>query len=257
MPAIWLRRSFHGQRNTGTQVCKRASAGGAQFWKLHLGDSFTDVPRAQPFYRKIETLLHTGSRRVAAPPSTVPATRSREIRWRSSSQRRSPGPGKAFRQRARYSSPAFPLDRLTTALPAGHLFFDIDPTDIFCKHVHYLAAENVTLGRGGFKFFPGSTVTLDAMASFIAKAVVAPQGGAGAPEPSASRAAPTPAALRAPTSTSRRAGELSLLQAHPLPLGQGDCLRLFGRRNRPGQPVNRDAMAKSIANGFGLQLYGP
>ena len=25
----------------------------------------------------------------------------------------------------------------------------------------------------------------------------------------------------------------------------------------PGQPVNRDAMSKFIANGFGLELYGP
>ena len=33
------------------------SSGGVQHWKLHLGDSFTDVPRTQPFYAKIETLL--------------------------------------------------------------------------------------------------------------------------------------------------------------------------------------------------------
>ena len=30
-------------------------------WTLHVGESFTDVPRANPFYRFIETLLHRGA----------------------------------------------------------------------------------------------------------------------------------------------------------------------------------------------------
>ena len=34
--------------------------GPAKTWMLHVGDSFIDVPRSQPFYRKIETLLHSG-----------------------------------------------------------------------------------------------------------------------------------------------------------------------------------------------------
>ena len=29
-------------------------------WTLHLGDSFRDVPRSHPFYKKIEALLHGG-----------------------------------------------------------------------------------------------------------------------------------------------------------------------------------------------------
>ena len=29
-------------------------------WSVHVGDSFTDVPRSHPFYRKIETLFHNG-----------------------------------------------------------------------------------------------------------------------------------------------------------------------------------------------------
>ena len=38
-------------------------------WLLHLGDSFTDVPRGYPFYRKIETVLHNGIT-VGCTPST-------------------------------------------------------------------------------------------------------------------------------------------------------------------------------------------
>src|SRR4029077_3738223 len=29
-------------------------------WILHIGDSFLDVPRGNPFYRKIETIFHHG-----------------------------------------------------------------------------------------------------------------------------------------------------------------------------------------------------
>ncbi len=33
---------------------------GSQIWTLHVGGSFSDVPRSQPFYAKIETMLHFG-----------------------------------------------------------------------------------------------------------------------------------------------------------------------------------------------------
>ena len=36
------------------------SAGGGNVWTVHVGDSFTDVPRSEPFYKKIETMLHLG-----------------------------------------------------------------------------------------------------------------------------------------------------------------------------------------------------
>ncbi|MGE5277969.1 MAG: CSLREA domain-containing protein, partial [Acidobacteriota bacterium] len=33
---------------------------GSHLWKLHLGDSFTDVPRSELFYKKIEAVFHNG-----------------------------------------------------------------------------------------------------------------------------------------------------------------------------------------------------
>ena len=61
------------------------SAGGAHRWKLHLGDSFSDVPRSQPFYRKIETLLHNGitsgcTTTQYCPDGVVPARTDGDLR---------------------------------------------------------------------------------------------------------------------------------------------------------------------------------
>jgi hypothetical protein len=39
---------------------EQTSAGASHTWTLHLGDSFTDVPRSSPFYLSIETVLHKG-----------------------------------------------------------------------------------------------------------------------------------------------------------------------------------------------------
>ena len=55
----------------------------------------------------------------------------------------------------------------------------------------------------------------------------------------------------------RRARDRSLLQAHPLPVGQGVHRGLRRDDYCPGQAVTRDAMAKFLDNAFALQLYGP
>jgi S-layer homology domain len=140
------------------------------------------------------------------------------------------------------------------------LFSDVAPTDIFCKHVHYLAAQNVTLGCTSGKYCPNDLVTRDAMASFIAKAIVAPAGGPGVPmtytDPGTGR------------SYSCDAGSPNL-HFTDVPVSNPFCkhIHYLWAKNVvagcgattycPSDPVARDAMAKFLANGFGLQLYGP
>ncbi len=139
-------------------------------------------------------------------------------------------------------------------------FTDVAPTDSFCKHVHYLAAQNVTLGCNATQYCPGQTITRDAMASFIAKAAVAPRGGAAVPvsytDPTTSR------------SYSCVSGSANL-HFTDVPVSNPFCKHIHylwakgivdgcsATQYCPGQPVARDAMAKFLANGFGLQLYGP
>ena len=50
-----------GRPRTGTRASsRRFPPATARTWKLHLGDSFADVPRSQLFYKKIETVFHKG-----------------------------------------------------------------------------------------------------------------------------------------------------------------------------------------------------
>jgi len=231
------------------------SSGGSQLWTLHLGDSFADVPRSQPFYKKIETLLHngitTGCNATQYCPSTVVSRDAMAIFIAKGIA----GLGELVPSTGLVGASAY------SCTSGGHsLFADVSPTDAFCKHVHYLAAQNVTLGCDATHYCPAQTVTRDAMASFIAKAVVAPGGGAAVPvsytDPTTSR------------SYSCISGSANL-HFSDVSVSNAFCKHIHYLWARgivdgctpttycPTAPVARDAMAKFIANGFGLQLYGP
>ncbi len=138
---------------------------------------------------------------------------------------------------------------------------DVAPTDQFCKHAHYLAAQNVTLGCSTGKFCPADAVSRDGMAGFIAKGIVAPGGGAAVPQTygpdpvtglsySCDPASPSLHFSDVPVSNSF-CKHIHYLWARAIVSGcnaTGYC---------PADPVSRDAIAKFIANGFNLQLYGP
>ena len=137
------------------------------------------------------------------------------------------------------------------------LFADVAPTDIYCKHVHYIAAQNVT---------------------------------AGCSPTTSARSAPSPASRWPPSSprrsSRRRAARRSASYTDPVsdlsyncngsnihftdvPAANVFCKHvhylwakgivsgisptLYG----PTQNVTRDAMTKFLALGFNLQLYGP
>lgn len=61
------------------------------------------------------------------------------------------------------------------------VFDDVQPTDIFCRHAHYLATQKVTLGCTPTSFCPTLAVLRQDMAAFIAKGIVAPAGGSAIP----------------------------------------------------------------------------
>jgi hypothetical protein len=60
-------------------------------------------------------------------------------------------------------------------------FDDVLPTDIFCKHAHYLATQKVILGCTPTSFCPTLDVLRQDMAAFVAKGIVAPTGGPAVP----------------------------------------------------------------------------
>jgi hypothetical protein len=140
------------------------------------------------------------------------------------------------------------------------LFTDVAPTDSFCKHVHYLAAQNVTLGCDATHYCPSQNITRDAMASFIAKAIVAPGGGAAVP---VSYTDATTARTYSCVSGSPNLHFTDVAVSNPFCKhihflwAKGIVDGCAATKYCPGSPVARDAMAKFIANAFNLQLYEP
>ncbi len=229
------------------------STGGSQFWTLHIGDSFSDVLRTELFYKKIETIFHAGITSGCSPTQYCPGaavSRDQMSIFIAKGIARS-GDG--------VPSSGTVLSASYDCSSGGNsLFTDVSPTDAFCKHVHYIAAQNVTLGCGVVMYCPSDIVTRDAMASFIAKAIVAPDGGAGVPVTysqdgrsySCDPASPNLHFTDVPV-TSPFCKHIHFLWAKAIVSGCSATMYC------PGLPVARDAMAKFIANAFGLQLYGP
>jgi hypothetical protein len=236
-------------------LTENLSLGGQQIWTLHIGESFPDVPRSQPFYKKIETLLHhgitTGCDTTHYCPGTVVSRDAMAIFIAKGIA----GSGEYVPSSGNVGAAAY------SCKSSGHsLFTDVAPTASFCKHVHYLASQNVTLGCNATQYCPSQTITRDAMASFIAKAIIAPGGGNAVP---ASYTDATTARSYSCVSGSANLhfSDVSVSNAfckhiHYL-WAKGIVDGCTATKYCPGSPVARDAMAKFIANGFGLQLYGP
>jgi hypothetical protein len=140
------------------------------------------------------------------------------------------------------------------------LFTDVLPTDIFCKHVHYLAVQNVTMGCGADRFCPEATSTRLEMAALVAKAMVAPLGEAGVPlvypgfptlfrSYSCDPANPYPQFRDVPTSDPfcKFAGYLFF---------KGVVAGCGPNNYCPTLTLKRDEMAKFLSNAFGLELTG-
>jgi hypothetical protein len=232
------------------------TGGVSKTWTLHVGESFADVPTSQLFYRAVESVLHggitTGCSAAAYCPDD-PVTRSQMSLFLA---RGLAGGG-----------PAIPASGLLGGSPyscgAGgtSLFADVLPTDIFCRSVHYIAAQNVTLGCAPGLYCPAPEVTRIEMSAFVARAVVAPGGGVAVPltygpDPvtgfsySCDPAGPGTFFTDVPVS-SPFCKHAHFLWARGIISGCGATTYC------PGDPVTRDAMARFLTNGFAVELYGP
>ncbi len=232
-----------------------SSGHGTHGWKLHLGDSFSDVPRSETFYKKIETVFHNGitfgcTATQYCPNDFVPRSQMA-----------------IFLTRGIIAGGGIPTSGMVggqayNCVAGGtSLFTDVAPTDIFCKHVHYIAAQNVTLGCGSGKFCPNGNVSRVEMAAFIAKAIKAPAGGSAipvtyGPDPvtgmsySCNPSSPSGLFFDVPA-TDVFCKHVHYLRATGVIAGCGVTSYC------PTQSVKRDEMAKFLSNAFGLLLYGP
>ncbi len=231
------------------------SSGGSNVWRLHMGDSFTDVPRSEPFYKKIETLLHNGITSGCTLTTYCPATVVARDQMSIFIAKGIAGLGELV------PTTGIANGQTYNCSAGGHsIFTDVAPSDSFCRHVHYLASQNVTLGCSATQYCPSQTITRDAMASFIAKAIVAPGGGNAVPlsytDPGTGLSYSCNLASPSIHFTDVPASNAFCKHIHYL-WAKGIVSGCSATQYCPSMPVARDTMAKFIANGFGLELYGP
>jgi S-layer homology domain len=225
-------------------------------WTLHIGDSFTDVPRSNAFYQKIETLLHKGITSGCSPTEYCP------------DQSVLRGQLAAFV--AKGIAGTIPTvvppsgtvgDQPYDCSPGGtSLFTDVAPTDMFCRHIHYVASKGVDSGCDSGLFCPGETSTRLQMASIVASALVQPGGDAAVPltysDPttglsySCDPASPNSHFADVPD-TDPFCKDANYLWA------KGVIAGCSPTEYCPTGEVTRDAMAKFLVNAFKLKLYGP
>ena len=230
--------------------------GTGKTWKLHVGDSFSDVPRSYPFYLKIETVLHNG---ITVGCTATEYCASQKVRRDQMA---------IFLARAIAGSPGAIPSSGTVGASAydcttggTSLFSDIAPGNIACKSVHYIAAQNVTGGCGGGLFCPAQNVSRSEMSLFVARGIVAPAGGAAVPlaygpDPVTGLSYSCDAGSPNLHFTDVSTADAYCKHVHFL-WARGVIAGCTATAYCPGGQVGRGEMAKFLANAFRLRLYGP
>jgi hypothetical protein len=225
-------------------------------WKLHIGESFTDVPRTYLFYKPVETVLHNGLALGCTKTTFCPNDPVRRDQMA------------VFLGRGLAGGPAnMPVSGTVGA--AGYscigggtsLFSDVAPTDATCRAIHYVASVNVASGCGGGLFCTSPQVTRGEMTIFVARAIVAPLGGAAVPltygpDPTTGRSYSCASGSPKLNFTDIGVNDSFCKHAHYL-WAKGLIGGCGPTTFCPAAAVTRGEMAKFLTNAFGLKLYGP
>jgi hypothetical protein len=192
-------------------------------WRVHIGDSFSDVPRANPFYRFIETLLHHGVTSGCAANTYCPASPTTREGM------------SVFVLVAKEGEGYAPPD---CTVP---VFADVPPASPFCPWIEELARRGVVGGCGGGNYCPADAVTREQMAVFVLRTL----------DPELNPpACVTPVFADVPPSSPfcRWIEELAR---------RGVVTGCGGGNYCPTTAVTREQMGVFISVTFGLSLYGP
>ena len=125
-------------------------SGNTKTWTLHVGDSFTDVPASNGFYRFVETILHknvTGGCTGTTYCPSNPTTRDQMAVFVLVSKE--------------------PAGYLPPACAPPNMFADVPETSPFCRWVEELANRGVVTGCGGGNYCPTGPATREQMAVFV------------------------------------------------------------------------------------------
>jgi hypothetical protein len=195
-------------------------------WRLHVGDSFTDVPRTNPFYRFIETLLHHDVTSGCGGTQYCPDSSTTREQMAVFVLVAKDGPGHA-----------------PPACVPPNFFSDVPETSPFCRWIEELANRGVVNGCGGGNYCPGAPVPREQMPVFVLRTL----------DPSLDPPACVEGSelfddVPASSPFCRWIEELAL---------RGVVTGCGGGNYCPGAPVTREQMGVFISVTFGLLLYGP
>jgi hypothetical protein len=198
--------------------------GQAKLWDIHVGESFTDVPRTNPFYRFIETLLHNGITGGCGAGVYCPqASTSREQMA-------------VFVLVAAEGATYSPV-----ACGAVPVFNDVPVSSGFCRWVEELARRGVVGGCGGGAYCPADPVSREQMAVFVLRTLD------GEIDPPAC----------APPNMFDDVPETSVFCRWVEELARRNVVSGCGNGNYcPSDPVTREQMGVFLTVTFGLKLYG-
>jgi len=241
---------------TFTETLNGVSANNApKIWTLHVGSSFGDARRSNPFYAKIETVYHKGIMDPCEPGAFCPENVVSRASTATFLARAIAGGDDKVPETGSVGANAYSCTAGGTSL-----FVDVDPTDAFCKHVHFIASKSVTLGCAPSEFCPADQLSRLQMAALIAKSMVQPYGGYGV---SLAYSAPGTGRSYSCDSASPSVHFTDVPDTDPF------CKHVHYLWARgvldgcgPDQfcasgDVTREEMAKFLVNAFGLKLYGP
>ncbi len=203
-------------------VTETLSTGAERTWVLHLGDSFTDVPRSHWAYPYVETILHasvTLGCGVATYCPDVALTRAEMA---------------ALLLRAIHGAGWVPPP------PTGTVFTDVPVDHWAAGYIEQLAAEGLTNGCAPSQYCPDRPVDRAEMAAFLLRA----RNGATWVPP-----APTGTVFADVPVDHWAAGYIEALAQAGITLGCAEGLYC------PASPVTRAEMAAFLTRTFDLKLY--
>jgi len=191
-------------------------------WTMHVGNSFTDVPTSQQFYKFIETIFHNGITGGCGAGTYCPTNSVTRAQMA------------VFLLKSAHGSSFVPP-------PCTGIFADVACPSLFADWIEELSAEGITGGCGGANYCPDNPVTRAQMAVFLLKAS---HGSSYTP----------PACTGIFTDVacpSQFANWIEQLFNEGITGGCGPGVYC------PDSPNNRGQMAVFLSKTFGLQLYGP
>jgi hypothetical protein len=196
--------------------------GQTRIWPVHVGESFADVPKASPYYRFVETMLHRGVTAGCAAGEYCPRDA-------------------VTREQMAVFALIGKLGAAYLPLPCGPpVFADVPAASPYCRFIEDLARRGVVSGCGGDDYCPHQPLTRQEMAVFLLRTL---------------DAALQPPACSAPNMFSDVSEDspfcrwIEELARRGIASGCGDG------RFCPGGPTTREQMAVLTSQTFGLSLY--